>query len=124
MHAGKDICLTEVFNDYPRARPTDFIITRNGSHIAVGFLRYDSDRGGAQEDDRTGSYRNVVAEILAYSEKKEMGINVLFVNDGPGLTLGSMWDDYADLEEIGKGHVLVVTLKMLEDRLTKEWLVR
>lgn len=122
--AGGDIYLTEVFSDYPRPRPTDFIIKYRGTPVVVGFIRYDSDRGGAQEDDRTGGYRDVVTEILSYSESKGMSINILFVNEGPGLTLGSMWEDYSNLEEIGKGHVLVVTLKMLESRLTKEWLLK
>jgi hypothetical protein len=56
--------------------------------------------------------------------ERARAINILFVNEGPGLTLGSMWDDYAGLEEIGKGHVLVATLKMLESRLSKEWLLK
>lgn len=124
MRAGKDIYLTEIFNNYPRPRPADFIIRYRGAPVVVGFIRYDSDRGGAQEDDRTGGYRDVVTEILSYAEEKGVSINILFVNEGPGLTLGSMWDDYSDLEEIGKGHVLVVTLKMLESRLTKEWLLK
>lgn len=124
MRAGKGVYLNEVFDDYPHPRSTDFIIRYRGTPIVVGFIRYDSDRGGAQEDDRTGGYRDVVTEILTYSEKKGMSVNILFVNEGPGLTLGSMWDDYSSLEEIGKGHVLVVTLKMLEARLTREWLLK
>ncbi|MFM6357623.1 MAG: hypothetical protein ACKPH7_13435 [Planktothrix sp.] len=44
------------------------------------------------------------------------------MNDGPGLTLGSMWNDYASLETAGKGRVMVCTLKMLDERFTRDWL--
>lgn len=121
--AGKDIYLEDVFEDYPRARPVDFIIRYQKTPFVVGFIRYDSDRGGAQEDDRPSGYRNVVTEILNYSEKRNLNLKILFINEGPGLTLGSMWDDYSALEDIGKGRVRVVTLKMLESRLTKEWVL-
>lgn len=46
----------------------------------------------------------------------------VFLNDGPGLTLGSMWNDYAALEDYGRGRVIVCTLKMLDERFTKDWL--
>jgi len=36
--------------------------------VETGFARYDSDRGGAQEDDRTGGYKNCADEILTYCE--------------------------------------------------------
>jgi hypothetical protein len=120
--AGRDINLQKIFSNYPRPRPTDFIIYYLNNPIVVGFIRYDSDRGGAQEDDRTGGYRDVVTEVLNYSKAQKRGINILFINDGPGLTLGSMWDDYASLEKIAQDHVLVATLKMLDSRITKDWL--
>jgi hypothetical protein len=44
------------------------------------------------------------------------------LNDGPGLILGSMWDDYADLEQNGQSRVMVCTLKMLDERFTQSWL--
>lgn len=121
--AGKDIELNGVFRDYPTSRPVDFII-QNPSNLplVIGFARYDSDRGGAQEDDRTGGYGNAVREILRYSDKKGLNLKILFVNEGPGLLLGSMWRDYASLEEISEGRVMVVTLKMLDERLTEEWI--
>lgn len=123
--AGKDIYLNEVFEDYPGPRPVDFIIRykETKTPVVVGFIRYDSDRGGAQENDRPSGYRNVVNEILDYSEGKNLNLKILFVNEGPGLTLGSMWDDYSTLEIIGRGRVRVVTLKMLESRLTKDWIL-
>ena len=120
--AGRDIILGEVFDDYPKPdRPVDFIIKDGDNILAVGFARYDSDRGGAQEDDRTGGYSNALREILKYAEGKKLRTKVIFVNDGPGLLLGSMWNDYSYLEE-SSNDVIVVTLRMIVERITKEWL--
>jgi len=66
--AGKDILMGEVFNDYPNPkRPVDFAIYDYNGHdlLAIGLARYDSDRGGAQEDDRTGGHQNCAHEILS-----------------------------------------------------------
>lgn len=104
-------------------RPADFIIKKGDEILAVGFARYDSDRGGAQEDDRTGGYSYAAREILEYSSKRKLKTKVIFVNDGPGLLLGSMWNDYSHLEESSE-NVMVVTLRMIADRITKEWLVK
>ena len=123
--AGKDILLGAVFPDYPKPdRPVDFIIRdpAKGEVLAVGLARYDGDRGGAQEDDRTGGYRNCADEILAYARKHRLRVKVIFINDGPGLLLGSMWEDYAALERSHKGRILVATLRMVPERLTREWL--
>jgi hypothetical protein len=91
--------------------------------LAVGFARYDSHRGGAQEDDRTGGYRDCANEVLTFARRKRLTrLKVVFLNDGPGLLLGSMWSDYAALEAAGRGRIRVVTLRMLPERLTKEWL--
>jgi hypothetical protein len=89
----------------------------------TGFARYDSDRGGAQEDDRTGGYHNCAHEIISYAEEHHLPTKVIFLNDGPGLLLGSMWDDYASLEDYGKGRVMVVTLRMVPMRITATWLL-
>jgi hypothetical protein len=122
--AGSDILLGEIFEDYTKPdRPADFIITKNDEILAVGFARYDSDRGGAQEDDRTGGYSHAAREILEYSAKTNLKTKVIFVNDGPGLLLGSMWNDYSYLEE-SSDNVMVVTLRMIAERITKEWLVK
>lgn len=122
--AGADIQLRKVFPDYPNpTRPVDFIIKDNNKNIlAIGFARYDSDRGGAQEDDRTGGYNNCAHEILDYTAKHNLNVKVIFLNDGPGLLLGSMWDDYSKLERINPNKIMVLTLRMFNDRLTKEWL--
>jgi len=123
--AGKDIQLGSVFKDYPNpARPVDFVIYDQGGKqvLAIGLARYDSDRGGAQEDDRTGGYKNCADEILNYAKKRRLGTKIIFLNDGPGLLLGSMWDDYASLESSWRGRIMVVTLRMIPERISLDWL--
>ncbi len=121
--AGKDILLGNIFNDYPKKdRPVDFIIRERDKIVAVGLARYDSDRGGAQEDDRTGGYRNCADEVLGYGKKKGIRLKLVFLNDGPGLLLGSMWNDYASLEKSWPDQIRVITLRMIAERLTSEWL--
>ena len=122
--AGKDVLLGSVFEDYPKPdRPVDFVIWEGGTPVAIGLARYDSDRGGAQEDDRPGQYREVAQEILDYADGHGMPhLKLIFVNDGPGLLLGTMWSDYAHIEEQVPGRVKVVTLRMVPSRITAEWL--
>lgn len=121
---SKDVPLHTVFDRYPRPeRGVDFVIREGKIVLAVGFARYDSDRGGAQEDDRTGQYRDVVLEVRDFARSRKLSkLKMVFVNDGPGLLLGSMWRDYASIEEVWPGRVKVVTLRMLEDRITADWL--
>lgn len=91
--------------------------------LAIGLARYDSDRGGAQEDDRTGQYREVAQEIIGYADSHDLPhIKVVYVNDGPGLLLGSMRSDYSYIEDQWPGRVKVVTLEMVPGRITAEWL--
>jgi hypothetical protein len=121
--AGKDILMKEVFEDYPNPnRPVDFVIKDSSRILAVGLARYDSDRGGAQEDDRTGGYADCANEFLGYTKKKGLKTKLIFINDGPGLLLGSMWNDYAALEKSRRGKIIVLTLRMVTERITKEWL--
>lgn len=124
--AGSDIQLQSVFPDYPNSnRPVDFIVrNHDGDAVAVGFVRYDSDRGGSQEDDRTGGYVNCAKEILEYDTLRRRGLKVIYVNDGPGLLLGSMWDDYSRLEAMNPKRLLVITLRMFNERLTTKWLTK
>ncbi len=98
--AGRDIRLGALFPDYPNPnRPVDFVVLEGEQVLAIGLARYDGDRGGAQEDDRTGGYKNCADEILDYSQKAGLDkIKVMFMNDGPGLLLGSMWNDYSSIE--------------------------
>lgn len=123
--AGKDILMGSVFPKYPKPdRPVDFLIrSSDGCRVlAVGLARYDSDRGGAQEDDRTGGYRHCADEILGYAKKNRLATKVIFINDGPGLLLGSMWNDYVSLENSRAGKIMVATLRMVPERITREWL--
>lgn len=121
--AGKDVLLGEVFEDYPKPdRPVDFVIFEGDTPLAVGLARYDSDRGGAQEDDRTGQYRDCANEVLSYAKQRNLRVKVIFLNDGPGLLLGSMWRDYAYMEDAWGGLVKVVTLRMIPERITLDWL--
>jgi hypothetical protein len=122
--AGKDILMKEIFEDYPNPnRPVDFVIKEKRKILAIGLARYDSDRGGAQEDDRTSGYSNCANEFLGYVKKNGLSTKLIFVNDGPGLLLGSMWSDYSALEKSWKGEIMVLTLRMVTERLTKKWLI-
>jgi hypothetical protein len=124
--AGKDILLGEIFAKYPKpSRPVDFVIFDKSEKeiLAIGLARYDSDRGGAQEDDRTGGYQNCADEILQYAKKRQLRTKVIFINDGPGLLLGSMWNDYVALERSRPGRIMVSTLRMVPERITREWLI-
>lgn len=122
--AGKDVLLGTVWDDYPKPdRPADFVIRCGSEILAVGFARYDSDRGGAQEDDRPGGYRECASEVLRFADHKRLNkLKVIFLNDGPGLLLGSMWADYTRLEKSRKGRIKVVTLRMVPERITAQWL--
>jgi hypothetical protein len=122
--AGKDVLMGTVFKNYTKPdRPVDFVISSGRKVLAIGLARYDSDRGGAQEDDRTGQYREVAQEIINFADANGMPhLKVIYVNDGPGLLLGSMWNDYSYIEDQWPGRVKVVTLRMVDDRITKDWL--
>ncbi|MCD9188373.1 MAG: hypothetical protein LUM44_18290 [Pyrinomonadaceae bacterium] len=122
--AGRDILMKNVFADYPNPnRPIDFVIKTGEIVLAIGLARYDGDRGGAQEDDRTGGYSNCANEFLSYANFKDIKTKIIFVNDGPGLLLGSMWNDYAKLEQSWQNKIMVLTLRMVTERLTLEWLI-
>jgi hypothetical protein len=123
IRGGRDVMLNEVLDNWETKTPADILISRlDGTPLVVGFARYDSDRGGSQEDDRTGGNRDKITDIFKYADTYEVPLKVFFLNDGPGLLLGSMWNDYASLESNGNGRIMVCTLKMLDDRFTKDWL--
>ena len=122
--AGRDVMLDEALPNFTVRVPADFLIRRkkDSTPLVVGFARYDSDRGGAQEDDRTAGNHEKVTILKRYASEQGVPLKVLFLNDGPGLLLGSMWRDYDEIEDYGDGAAMVATLKMLDDRVTKEWL--
>ncbi len=123
--SGADVQAVSFWQDYTNpSRPLDFVISSPDRNIiyAVGLARYDGDRGGAQEDDRTGGYKNCSDEILDYVHSHNLKTKVIFLNDGPGLLLGSMWEDYSRIEERYPNEVKVMTLRMIDERLTESWL--
>ncbi len=123
--SGVDVQAVSFWHDYSNpSRPLDFVISSpdRKNIYAVGLARYDGDRGGAQEDDRTGGYKNCSDEILNYVHSHNLKTKVIFINDGPGLLLGSMWEDYSQIEERYPNEVKVMTLRMIDERLTENWL--
>ena len=123
--AGQDIRIGRLLADYPNPqRPIDFAVfdREKKELLAIGLARYDSDRGGAQEDDRTGGYQSCAGEVLGYATEHSLKTKIIFVNDGPGLLLGSMWDDYVKLESSWPGKIAVISLRMLVERITEDWL--
>jgi hypothetical protein len=59
--AGRDFILNEVLDKWQHKTPTDMLISRlDGTALVVVFARYDSNRGGSQEDDRTGGNREKI----------------------------------------------------------------
>lgn len=122
--AGKDVDLSEELEQFSEPVTADFLIRYDGDPVCAGFARYDKGRGGAQEDDRTGGNMDYARQITSYESPDGMPrLKVLFVNDGPGLLEGSMWRDYARLEDVDPDLVKVVTLQMLEHRVSREWLL-
>lgn len=124
--AGRDILMGQIVDGYPKPdRPVDFVVKDGyGAIVAIGLARYDGDRGGAQEDDRTGQYREVSDEVIGFFDSTGLNkVKVIFINDGPGLLLGSMWSDYAHIEKRHIERVRVMTLRMLPERLSADWLI-
>ena len=122
--AGADLILSDHIEEYPFQTPADFLIRHEGVAVCAGFARYDGDRGGAQEDDRTKGNERHATQVLSHVPPgRTSPLNVLFINDGPGLLLGSMWSDYIRLEQIDDSHVMVSTLLMIDERLTEDWLL-
>ena len=62
--------------------------------------------------------------MIGYAHAHRLRTKVILLNDGPGLLLGSMWSDYIKLEESYLDEVMVVTLRMIPERLTLDWLRR
>ncbi|MGB4913688.1 MAG: hypothetical protein WBO95_16475 [Candidatus Dechloromonas phosphoritropha] len=64
--AGRDIELSTIYPDFSGSYPCDFVIREatNRKICAVGFARYDSTRGGAQSDDRTGGNSDKVGKAM------------------------------------------------------------
>lgn len=124
--AGPDIELSEIYPDYKGSFPCDFVIRRNSDNevLAVGFARYDSTRGGAQSDDRTGGNSNKVDKARDFDLVTPTRLKMLFLSDGPGLMHGDTWEEACILDGQWDGRVRVVTLKLAAARITPDWLER
>lgn len=122
--AGRDIELKDVFPEFDGSFPCDFVIRQLGTKkpLAVGFARYDSTRGGAQSDDRTGGNANKVDKAKAFFDKTGIKIKLIFLSDGPGLLHKDTWEESCVLDGEWNGNVRVSTLKTAKARITIDWL--
>lgn len=122
--AGRDIELSEIYPNFKGSFPCDFIVRRKSDNevLAVGFARYDSTRGGAQSDDRTGGNSNKVEKAKAFDKLTPTRLKLIFLSDGPGLMHGDTWEEACVLDGQWDGRVRVMTLKLSESRITPEWL--
>lgn len=122
--AGPDIELSSILSDFNDSYPCDFIIRDKKSKIlkAVGFARYDSTRGGAQSDDRTGGNSDKVHKAINYQARTGRSFKIVFLSDGPGLAHRDTWAEACSLDGLWDGNVRVSTLKTAPQRITKEWL--
>jgi hypothetical protein len=124
--AGRDIELNTIFSDFEGQFPCDFVIRKAGTSdvLAVGFARYDSTRGGAQSDDRTGGNSDKVSKAKEYCNKTGNILRLVFLADGPGLAHKDTWYEACQLDGAWNGNVRVTTLKLADTRITADWLLQ
>ena len=84
----------------------------NNEIVAVGFSRYDSTRGGAQSDDRTGGNSLKVQKLKSYKICSGKIIKIIFLSDGPGLIHNDTWKETCMLADSWEDNVRVTTLKI------------
>lgn len=122
--AGRDVELNTIFPEFKGSFPCDFVIRKKTEQqlLAVGFARYDSTRGGAQSDDRTGGNANKVDKAKAFHKETGKLFKIIFLSDGPGLLHKDTWEESCSLDGSWGGNVRVTTLKLAKKRVTKEWL--
>lgn len=125
--AGPDVILKDELDGWEAVSdeetPVDFILYGpDGDVELIGVARYDSDRGGGQESDRTGGNANTVKKVVEYSKRNDLDIKMLLVNDGPGLLAGKMWRMYSQIERYAD-NVKVCTLEMMDDRISEDWVL-
>ena len=124
--AGRDVELATVLPGFVGDYPCDFVIRNKKTKevLAIGFARYDSTRGGAQSDDRTGGNSYKVATAREYCAASGDRLRILFLADGPGLAHGDTWRAACALDGDWGGNVRVTTMKLADDRVTPDWLLR
>lgn len=123
--AGRDVELSTVFPEFKGTYPCDFIIRNalKNDVCAIGFARYDSTRGGAQSDDRTGGNSDKVNKAQEFNITSGAKFRLLFLSDGPGLAHKDTWEESCKLDGSWNGNVRVSTLKTASERISKEWLL-
>jgi len=123
--AGRDIELNTIFPLFEGRYPCDFVIrnAETSEVLAIGFARYDSTRGGAQSDDRTGGNSLKVSKAFDYCLKSGDALRILFLADGPGLAHSDTWSEACELDGSWEGNVRVTTLKLADERVTLDWLM-
>lgn len=122
--AGRDIELSTIYPKFKGDFPCDFVIKRTSDDevLAIGFARYDSTRGGAQSDDRTGGNANKVEKAKAFDKLTPTKLKIIFLSEGPGLMHRDTWEEACQLDGQWDGRVRVATLKLAATRITSEWL--
>lgn len=121
--SGKDIDLSQAIRDYPKDTKADLLIEdKHHKALVVGFARYDVHRGGSQEDDRIKGNNDNLTDIMGFSDSIGRPIRVLFLIDGPALLSPGMWQGYSNLERRWEPNVVVSTIKMLDERVTGDWI--
>jgi hypothetical protein len=122
--AGRDIELSSIFPNFKGDYPCDFVIKDISTNKvrAVGFCRYDSTRGGAQSDDRTGGNSDKVSKAEMFCQQSGEKFKLIFLSDGPGMAHKDTWHESCKLDGMWDGNVLVTTLKTAPIRITAEWL--
>ena len=123
--AGPDVELSSIFPSFTGSYPCDFVIRSDNADkkiLAVGFARYDSTRGGAQSDDRTGGNSDKVSKAQIFCTKSKVKFRILFLSDGPGLAHKDTWSEACNLDGTWNGNVRVATLKTAHLRITPDWL--
>lgn len=123
--AGRDIELSSIFPTFTGNYPCDFVIRDqvSGAVVAVGFARYDSTRGGAQSDDRTGGNANKVDKAIEFFRATGIKFRILFLSDGPGMAHRDTWAEACQLDGAWEGNVRVSTLKTANERISLDWLL-
>jgi hypothetical protein len=122
--AGPDVELSSIFPEFSGSYPCDFVVRSVADKMvnAVGFARYDSTRGGAQSDDRTGGNANKVDKARSFCEQSGNRLKIIFLADGPGLGHRDTWEEACSLDGKWSGNVRVTTLKTAPERITEDWL--
>lgn len=123
--AGRDVELSSLYSNYVGSFPCDFVIrsvSDNAIH-AIGFARYDSTRGGAQSDDRTGGNSDKVGKAREFSSTYGDQFRIIFLSDGPGMAHRDTWQEACNLDGSWGGNVRVTTLKTAAARIDADWLM-